>query len=235
MWKAYDIPSETKIQKARLLAHGPNIVAYKETEGWKIYDVVKVKEKEEDSTLSSERISTFPINVVRQCYEDEKDDDIKDTMEESKVAKSRKQRERTHRMSIQAQTKMCFEGLSHLQTHTDDDQEFLQKSEMLEVQAVLETGCSAILDSSATWGQRLYGWRFIVLIKPDDSKRFYLYVAGCHDNNHGLFTSLLTIKKLSTRLLLALLDVQKWNLHTRDVTKKLSCWPKLTCEDLLSC
>lgn len=121
-------------------------------------------------------------------------------------------------MTTPAQTKTCIEGVSHLQTQTDDDQEMFEESRIEEVQALL-WDVSFFVDASAAKGQRLHSSRFVDLLEPDDKKRSRLCVAAFHDNDHGLFPAAPTIKKLSTRLLLTLCATDKINLHTRNVTK----------------
>lgn len=55
-------------------------------------------------------------------------------------------------MSTLAQNKTRFEGVSLVQTQADDDQDLIQRSRMEEVQALLNMGCSVIVDESATEG-----------------------------------------------------------------------------------
>lgn len=90
---------------------------------------------------------------------------------------------------------------------------------MEEIQALLYSRRSVIVDASAVEGQGLYRFRSIYYSEPDETKKYRLYVTACHKNDHGLVTAALTIKKLSFQLLLLMYTADRLNLHIRDVTK----------------
>lgn len=94
--KQRNILRETKMQKVCTLASGCSIIAYKETEGRRRYELVRLRGNEVDTIIPSKRVWTFPINAVCWFYEDKKNDNIKQTMEESKRVKARKQTEGTN-------------------------------------------------------------------------------------------------------------------------------------------
>lgn len=80
-------------------------------------------------------------------------------------------------------------------------------------------GCFVIVEASAVEGRQLHRSLFLDLIKPVDTKRSRLCVVACHDNDHGLLTAALNIKRLIIRLVFTLCATDKLNVYSHDRTK----------------
>lgn len=184
--------------------------------------------------LPSRQVSTIPLNFVREFYEDEKDVDIKKTMEESRGVQIWKNAGRTHRMTAPDRTRTRFEVVSDFKPQTGDDQELLKELRMEEVKALLGMACYVIVDASAAKSQRLYKSRFVDLSKLGDTKRSRLCASAHHNNDHGLFTATPAIKKPSIRILIVLCISEKLNVHKYNVTRAFLL-KKSTRDDPFSC
>lgn len=57
------------------------------------------------------------------------------------------------------------------------DEEFFQSSRLSKISSLMEKGCFKVTPKIAAKGQRLYRSRFVIRVKPDETKRSRLCVA----------------------------------------------------------
>lgn len=116
-------------------------------------------------------------------------------------------------MKRQLQFKMHSKEVLLLLTQKNEDQEFFKESRVEEVQALLNTGCFAVIDLSAAEGQRVYRLRLVTLIKPDYTNSCHLCVAECHENGLGSINAAHETRIPSISLLYTICTTEGLSLH----------------------
>lgn len=99
------------------------------------------------------------------------------------------------------------------------DVEFYSEFRKSEIKSQIDMGCFEISLEKQSRAHRIYRYRLLDKVKRDGTKRPRLFIAACHDKEHGLFSAAPTMKRILLQLLLAFAVIKQSSVQVRDVTK----------------
>lgn len=140
-----NVPNRSKIEKVRMLRPGHSVLAYREADGWRQYDLSRVNENEVDVLLPNGRVSPFPINVVRPLYKRGfKDDNTEIEQKADEGKKKEKEDEKKkdkekifgigkHHMQTRSRVQTRSKALSLITFNNSVEKDLFRESRMQEV------------------------------------------------------------------------------------------------------